>query len=115
VTITVTYNGSTVTGISWLTTTPWSAQPKITEHEIDGADFDIIYHRGMKSASCTVTGYCRRTSANAATLERLKRGGRVAVSNTATGESGSGICTSLSTAVMKGGLFLTVSMTVVEQ
>jgi hypothetical protein len=114
-TITVKKNGTAVSSaIKWMSMTPWTSVPKITEHEIDGASYDILYHRGRKSRSCTLTGYCQRTSANTAILEGLKDGSTITVVSTTDGTV-SGMCTSLTSTPMKGGLFLTFSMTVVEQ
>lgn len=114
-TITVKKNSTTVSSnIKFMTMTPWQAQPKITEHEIEGANYDILYHRGTKSKSCTLTGYCSRTSSNAAILEGLKDGSEITVTHSEEGTH-YGLCTSLTQTTTKGGLFITFSMTVVEQ
>jgi hypothetical protein len=115
-TISVTRNGTAVSSeIRFLTCSPWDAQPRITQHEIDGADGDILYYRGRRSASCTLTGYCRYTSANAAILQNLKNGARIGVKADGDSSYRYGICTSLSPAKTQGGLFIQFSMTVVEQ
>jgi hypothetical protein len=114
-TIIVQRNGSQVSSaIHFIAMSPWTARPKTTEHEIQGADYDIIYHRGMKSKSCTLTGYCSRTAANLNILERLKDGSTLTITHSVEGTR-SGICTSLVPTPMKGGVFVTFSMTVVEQ
>ena len=114
-TITVTKNGTAVSSaIKFLTMSPWQSQPKITEHEIQGADYDILYYRGMKSRSCTLTGYCQRTQANELILEGLKDGSTITITHDVEGTA-SGICTSLSQTADAGGVFIHFSMTVVRQ
>jgi len=114
-TITVKKNNTTVSSdIKFTAMSPWQAQPKITEHEIQGANYDILYHRGRKSAVCTLSGYCARTSSNISILEGLKDGSTITVIHDVEGTN-SGICTSLTIAPEKGGMFVTFSMTVVKQ
>lgn len=114
-TITVKKNNTAVSSdIKFTAMSPWSSQPKITEHEIQGADYDILYHRGRKSAVCTLSGYCARTSTNIAILEGLKDGSTITIIHDVEGTK-SGICTSLTTSSERGGLFVTFSMTVVNQ
>lgn len=114
-TITVKKSGTAVSSaIHFLTMSPWQSQPKITEHEIQGADYDILIHRGRKSRSCTLTGYCQRTQANELILEGLKDGSTITVTHDVEGTA-SGICTSLSQSADRGGLFIQFSMTVVRQ
>jgi len=114
-TISVSKNGNPVSSaIRFMAMSPWSQTPKITTHDIEGADFDIIYHRGMHSASCTITGYCPRTAINVAILNGLQDGSTLTVTHDVEGTR-SGMCTSLQQTAAGGGTFVTFSMTVVEQ
>ncbi len=114
-TITVTKSGTAVSSdIHFMAMSPWSQTPKITTHDIEGANFDILYHRGMHSASCTLSGYCPRTAANVAILNGLQDGSTISITHDVEGTR-SGICTSLQQAAAGGGMFVTFSMTVVEQ
>lgn len=111
--ITVRMNGSTVSGVTWYTMTPWASTVKYLTHEITGADYDVIHVTGLNSASTTVTGYYQRTSTNESRVESMA-GQTVSI----TGPSGttrSGIVTDIQSALASGGLYVTVSMTVVEQ
>ena len=96
--------------------TPWQSEPKITTHEIDGADHDILYHRGRHSRSSNISGYCARTSANVLALESLKDGRTVRVRSTVNDTDWvQGMVTSLQISNKAGELFVGFSMTVVEQ
>lgn len=122
-TITMQYStdgGSTWTSVSsalkFTAKSPWTSEPKITTHEIDGADYDLLYHRGRHSATCTVRGYCRRTSANVKAIEDLKDGRLVRVMSTVNDATyRQGLVTSATPTDMGGSLFVSFSLTVVEQ
>lgn len=112
-TITVQLNGTTVSGITWYTMTPWSATVKYLQHEIDGADYDVYHVTGLNSPTATLTGVYRRSTTNDATVESLK--GQTLTITDQTGTTRSGICLDATPNLGSGGLFVTVSMTVVEQ
>lgn len=113
-TIVVKRNGVTVSGIHFMAMSPWDRAPKIITHSIDGASFDIIHHAGMHSASCTLTGYCRRSADNVATLNGLKDGSQLTIVHDVEGTR-SGMCTALTPVAAGGGLYINFSMTIVEQ
>ncbi len=93
---------------------PWKGQAKTITHAIDGADFDIIFHTGRKSRSTTIKGYCKRSAENLAILDTLDNGDLLTIEHSVEGTR-HGICTALQTTATSGGLFVTFSMTVVEQ
>lgn len=114
-TIAVLKNGIAVSSaIRFMAMSPWDKAPKIVKHDIDGANFDIIHHGGMHSATCTLTGYCQRTAANVAILNGLKDGSTLTVTHDVEGTR-SGICTALTPTASGGGLYVNFSMTIVEQ
>lgn len=93
---------------------PWKGAAKTITHTIDGADYDIVLHTGRKSRSTTIKGYCRRTAENLAILDTLDDGRKIKVVHSIEGTR-EGICTALQTSATSGGLFVSFSMTVVEQ
>lgn len=114
-TITVTAGGTPVSAnIHFTRMSPWTSQPKYNEHEIYGSDRDILHYRGRKSRTCTLEGYCLRNTSNLAVLESLVEGVAVAVTHDVEGTR-SGLCTACSTAPTEGGIYITFTMTLVEQ
>ena len=107
--ITVKKSGTYVSSeIKWVNMSPWTSAVKMTEHQIDGADFDLLEHRGRTSPTTTVTGYCSRTGTNIAILEGLKDGSELEVNHSLEGVR-TGYCLSLS--MQAKGTFITFSMT----
>ena len=108
--ITVLRNGSAVSSeIKFSRKSPWDPQPKITEHNIEGADYDIVYFRGRHSATCTLQGYFKRTAANMAVFNSLKDGSTLRVTDLEGTKDC--ICTSGTPVPGAGGIFVNFSMT----
>ncbi len=95
--IIVKINGVQVSSaIRFASMSPWTSSLKYRQHEIDGANYDIVHTMGRNSATCSLTGICSRTAANLAILENMK-GKVLSVESTVDGTR-SGICLSLTPA-----------------
>lgn len=113
--ITIRKNGTQISSdIKFTSMTPWNATPKTSTHEIDGADYDIIIYKGLKSATTGINGYCKRTATNLGILNDLKDGSLIEIEHSIDGIR-YGIVTALTPQPTAGGGFITFSMTVVEQ
>ena len=110
-TIAVSIAGTPVSSeIRFSTKSPWTSSLKYRQHEIDGANYDIIHTMGRNSATCTLTGICKRTAANLAILESMK-GKALTINHSIEGTS-AGICLSL-TPASTGEIYITFSAHVV--
>ena len=97
---------------TWVSLTPWYSTLKYVQHELDGADYDVYYVTGKNSATCTLTGIYRRSEDNDACMARLV-GATLSISHPVGGDS-AGLCIACSPALSSGGLWVTVSMTLVS-
>jgi len=114
-TITISINGTPVSNeIHFTSMSPWFGQPKTVKHVIDGANYDQIIHTGKNSKSTTIKGYCKRNAANLTELDTLVSGELITVTHSVEGTH-NGIVTALQPTESGGGLFVSFSMTVVEQ
>lgn len=83
-TITVSLNGSPVTGIVWTGESRWQQDPIYVYHEIKGATHGRIYAQGKNSRKATISGRCLRTPVNESMLNSLE-GSTVTIVSTRSG------------------------------
>lgn len=112
-TITVQRNGTTVSGITWVSMDPLVPNLKYKQHEIDGADYDIYHPTGTNSPTTTLVGVYRRNAANNQTMRSLP-GSTLTVIHPTDGTVSDLLCLQCSPSVSSGGLFVTVSLTLVQ-
>lgn len=112
-TITVQRGGTTIQGIRWVTMNPLSAQLKYTKHEIDGADYDIYHVKGSNSPTTTLVGVYERSPTNNTTAESLK-GSTLTVIHPTDGTISGLLCLGCDPSVSNGGLYVTISLTLVK-
>lgn len=113
-TITVKVNGSTITGITWTRMSPLVSNAKYKQHEIDGANYDIYHVTGRNSATCTLEGVYARSSTLNAKMKTFP-GSVFGVTHPIDGTIDDLLCLSCTPSVSPGGLFVTISLTLVEQ
>lgn len=93
---------------------PWHGNAKTITHTPDGANYDIVYHTGRHSKSTSISGYCKRTTANLTELDKLDNGQKITITHSIEGTK-NGLVTALQVKPTAGGIWVTFSMTVVEQ
>lgn len=112
-TITVQRGGTTLQGIRWVTMDPLSSRLKYKQHEIDGADYDIYHVTGSNSPTTTLVGVYERNATNN-TLMRSLPGSTLTVIHPTDGTVSGLLCLECNPAVSSGGMFVTVSLTLVQ-
>lgn len=112
-TITVQRGGSTIQGITWVTMDPLSPRLKYKQHEIDGADYDVYHVTGTNSPTTTLVGVYQRNSTNNATMRSLP-GSTLTVNHPVDGTISGLLCLECSPSVSSGGMFVTISLTLVQ-